>query len=147
MTPFSGKRNRHLTPLPSVGLQPTFSESRTETDRRLLSIAVAVKAAVAGVTTLGIAALMQVASGEELGVALEHSGSAAAFATIAVWLVLKGRIESHDEKLENLKTGQASMTTTMNDISTKVTVLYDRESQRQRNGTHTRFDDDPLDRT
>ena len=107
----------------------------------------AVKAAVAGLAAFGGATMAQVASGEDIGIALEHSAGAGAFATIAVWLVLKGRVDGHSEKLTSLESGQADIKTKVDEISENVAYMAGRLSRsRGGPGSHSHFTDtDPQD--
>lgn len=97
--------------LPPVRLGPTFGSHAPVPGRTVMGLAVGLKAAAAGVGTLGVATLLQVVGDapEPLTTALQHSAGAGAFATVAVWLVLKGRVDGHGAQLKKLEDGQSQM--------------------------------------
>ena len=89
-------------------------------------VAVFAKAVAAGLSTLGFFTFIQAASGEDLGIALEHSAGAGAFATIAVWLVLKGRVDGHSQRLDKLDDGQEAISKNLDKVGRRMAFLAGR---------------------
>lgn len=108
-----------------------------------MGLAVGLKAAAAGVGTLGVATLLQVVGDapEPLTTALQHSAGAGAFATVAVWLVLKGRVDGHGAQLKKLEDGQSQMAVKLEDVGEGVAYLRGREKQRDAGLLRTRRSD------
>lgn len=97
----------------------------------MIPSALVAKSATVGAATLGLFTYLQIGVGnEDFGTALQHSTGAGAFATVAVWAILKGRLDAHAAKLKALEEGLGRIQESVGEISTNVGILLDRDERR-----------------